>query len=60
MAFLCLADQVRGVSKSGVEFPIEVTVSSFTVKGKTHFNGIIKDLSDEGNAFPLGQATATG
>lgn len=38
---------VRGLSKSGDEFPIQISVSSFTVKGKLQFTGIIRDLSQE-------------
>lgn len=52
--------QVRGVSKSGAEFPIEVSVTSFAVKGKMHFSGIIKDLSDEVAALPPAYTPVAG
>lgn len=36
---------VRGVSKNGTEFPVEVSVTSFMLGGALRYNAIIKDLS---------------
>ena len=46
--------RVRGVSQSGNEFPVEISVSSYTVRGTARFVGIIKDLSVAGRTDAYG------
>jgi PAS domain S-box-containing protein len=36
---------VRGLAKNGMEFPIEISVTSFMLGGKLRYNSIIKDMS---------------
>ena len=36
---------VRGVTKGGLEFPVEVNVTSFVLEGEMFFTGVISELA---------------
>ena len=40
------AVQLAGRRKNGSEFPIELTLSTWNIKGQIHYGGIIRDVSE--------------
>lgn len=43
--------EVRGLTKSGNEIPVEVHVTSFVIEGELFYTGVITELSRKGESI---------
>jgi PAS domain S-box-containing protein len=52
-------DEIKGIRKSGEEFPVELTICPISVAGKQFFYGFLRDLSESGRREVQADLTAS-